>query len=182
MNRVTNKQQNYRLWQSGAFGNKLKAWRSYSEWARSCVLVVLRTLIPGGPCIYNLHTAFVLSKINEWIASGIPEDAIMINEAAPDHDVVLQGEYFNGVLDRPDYFYYSFAKAHMRDALKSEAHHSWGLEVDMLLRRYMTPSSYEDWRVLLDQYPNHVLEVSIYNHCLGDIPGRNALVWEVRIY
>ena len=27
-----------------------------------------------------------------------------------------------------------------------------------------------------------VIEVSVYDCCLGDLPGRNALVWEVRRY
>jgi hypothetical protein len=58
----------------------------------------------------------------------------------------------------------------------------FGLRAAIMLRAAMTPSSYEDWRVLLDQYPGHVLEVSVYDRCIGDTPGRNALVWEVRRY
>jgi hypothetical protein len=52
----------------------------------------------------------------------------------------------------------------------------------LLIREAMTPSSYDDWLMLIDRYPGHVLEVSIYDRCLGDVPGRNALVWEVRRY
>jgi hypothetical protein len=70
----------------------------------------------------------------------------------------------------------------MRDALKLAPSVAQGLYSDVLIREAMTPSSYEDWKVLLDQYPGHVLEVSIFSRCLGDIPGRNALVWEVRRY
>jgi len=46
----------------------------------------------------------------------------------------------------------------------------------------MTPSSHDDWNELLERYPGHVLEVSIYDRCLGDLPNRNSLVWEVRKY
>ena len=70
----------------------------------------------------------------------------------------------------------------MREALAEQFEVVVGLQADQMLRREMTPSSYEDWRLLLDKYPGHVLEVSIYGCCLGDIPSRNALVWEVRRY
>jgi hypothetical protein len=70
----------------------------------------------------------------------------------------------------------------MRDALAEAPETSTGLASDLLLRSVMTPLSYEDWRLLLDRHPGHVLEVSVYEHCLGDTPGRNALVWEVRRY
>ena len=60
--------------------------------------------------------------------------------------------------------------------------HSFGLRADMMVRGCMTPSSYSDWRELLDLYPGHVLEVSIWDSCIGDVPGRNAVVWEIRKY
>jgi len=56
------------------------------------------------------------------------------------------------------------------------------LRSDLLLKLAMTPASHEDWNLLLERYPGHVLEVSVYDRCLGDTPGRNALVWEVREY
>ena len=32
---ILSKSQNYRLWQGGAFGNKLRAWRTVDEWRDS---------------------------------------------------------------------------------------------------------------------------------------------------
>jgi hypothetical protein len=47
----------------------------------------------------------------------------------------------------------------------------------------MTPSSWADFEALLELYPSHVLEVSVYaGTTVGDVPGRNAVVWEVRRY
>ena len=57
-----------------------------------------------------------------------------------------------------------------------------GLRADLLLSSVMTPSSLDDWEMLTSRFPGHVLEVSVYDRCLGDVPGRNALVWEVRRY
>lgn len=184
---VATKRQNYRLWQSGAFGNKLRAWRTVEEWRASGFggRVVLRALLPvgGGPCRYNLEPDEVDRVVDCWIAEGMHREAIMVNEAAPDQAAVLQGEYLNDIVSFYwNTFHYSRVAAHMRIALGEEMHMATGMMSDMLLRGAMTPSSYEDWRVLLEQYPGHVLEVSIYNHCIGDTPGRNTLVWEVRRY
>ena len=186
---ILDKRTNYRLWQSGAFGNKLRAWRSLVEWRESgfAGLVVLRSLMDGGgPCEYNLTPERAEEAVQRWLAKGHPPDRIMLNEAAPDQSVLLQGEYLNDIhLGGPSYwgyFHYSRVKAQMRDALKEAPELAQGLRSDMMLRVAMTPSSYEDWLLLLDRYHGHVFEVSIYERCLGDTPGRNALVWEVRRY
>lgn len=188
---VLTKRHNYRLWQSGAFGNKLRAWRTLNDWADDDYMgeVVLRQLGGcSGRCAYNLSPFHVGVTVAEWISKGVDYNSIMVNEAAPDQHVILQGEYLNDVtcdeegFALPGYFMYSTQRRHMRDALHEESQHTYGLRADLMLRNAMTPSSYEDWRVLLDQYPKHVLEVSIYDCCVGDTPGRNALVWEVRRY
>jgi hypothetical protein len=186
---VLNKRENFRLWQSGAFGNKLRAWRTVQEWRDSgfAGLVVLRTLGDGGgPCEYNLTPEQAEVSIERLLWLGQPPERIMVNEAAPDQSVLLQGEYLNDIhLGGPSYwgfFYYSRAKAQMRDALKAASEVAQGLRSDLMLRLAMTPASYDDWLLLLDRYHGHVFEVSIYERCLGDIPGRNALVWEVRRY
>ena len=188
---VLSKPQNYRLWQGGAFGNKLRAWRTVDEWRESGFdgMVVLRTLMEGGggPCRYNLPPEEVDAIVDTWLALGIPLDKIMVNEAAPDGDVILQGEYLNDIYVMDEeagwgYFKYSRARAQMRDALATAPETAQRLRSDLLLKLAMTPASHDDWNLLLGQYPGHVLEVSIYDRCLGDTPGRNALVWEVRRY
>lgn len=51
-----------------------------------------------------------------------------------------------------------------------------------LLRTVLNPNSFDDLMVLLDEYPDHVVELSALNVCFGTVPGRNAVVWEVRRY
>ena len=188
---VLSKPQNYRLWQGGAFGNKLRAWRTVDAWRESGFdrKVVLRTLMEGGggPCCYNLQPEEVDAVVDTWLALDIPLDKIMVNEAAPDGDVILQGEYLNDIYEIDGeagwgYFHYSRAKFQMREALRVASEVAQKLRSDLLLKLAMTPASHEDWNLLLERYPGHVLEVSVYDRCLGDTPGRNALVWEVREY
>jgi hypothetical protein len=189
MDAVLTKKQNYRLWQGGAFGNKLRAWRSLREWRFSDYRgpVALRSLgaAGGGHCIYDVNPGQVTLAIEEMHRRGVPDGAIMVNEMAPSNAYILQGEYLNAV--REDglwgHFFHSQVSEPMRIALLSwRARTTHGLMSDLLIREAMTPASYEDWRELLDRYPDHVLEVSIFDRCLGDLPHRNALVWEVRRY
>ena len=193
MTNILTKKQNYALWQSGAFGNKLRAWRTVEEWQASDYLgpVSLRTLgLGNGPCRYDVPRFEVFSVISWWVdCFDIPRDSIMLNESAPDDAVVLQGEYLNDIPLYTEsleaqwgYFLHSCAKCKMLDALRLAPAVSTGLRSDLLIREAMSPSSHDDWQILLERYPGHVFEVSIYDRCLGDVPGRNALVWEVRRY
>jgi len=69
----------------------------------------------------------------------------------------------------------------MRDAMKCSSE-AFNLEARMLLRLHLSPPSLDDIDGLLDMFSEHVVEFSAYECFLGDIPGRNAVIWEVREY
>jgi len=185
---VRDKQANFNLWTSGAYGNRLHAWPTVAAYRASGFpgRIVLRYLgaTGCGLCEYNLYDSEIDAIVEEWRKQGADPDLVMVNEAAPDYAVTLQGELFTGVTpdNRPDYFLYSTVVAHMRPALAARSRVVTGLTTRMLLRQHMTPSSLADLDLLIDNYPDHVLEISVFRICLGDIPGRNSLVWEVRRY
>jgi len=186
---ILNKKQNYRLWQSGAFGNKLRAW-SVEEY-RDCnymgnVAIRMRSGAGGGLCFYDIPRENALAALPFLVCGDLLLDDFMINEMSPKAEI-LQGEYLNDirVVDGETswgWFLYSRAPLRMRDALSAAPETARSLRADLLIREAMTPSSYDDWQILLERYPGHVFEVSIYDRCLGDIPNRNALVWEIRRY
>lgn len=187
---VLSKSRNYQLWRSGAYGNKLRSWRTVDEWESSgfAGLVGLRTLAGGGGrCRYDLQPRDVPAVLGYWAGLGVPLDLVTVDEAAPAERVVLQGEYLNDVVvvggvPTHCHLHYSRARRQMRDALAEAPEEASGLRADLLLSSVMTPSSLDDWEMLTSRFPGHVLEVSVYDRCLGDVPGRNALVWEVRRY
>jgi hypothetical protein len=189
---VLRKAQSVRLWQAGAYGNKLSSWSTLHDWRlseyRGLVTLRSREGAGGGHCIYDVVPGEVLLAVVELHRLGVPDGKIMVNECAPREAVLLQGEYRNDVVELDGefavgYFVYSLARGlHMRDALKNSRQVSHGLAADLLLKQHMTPASHEDWNLLIDKYPGHVLEVSVYDRCLGDLPHRNALVWEARKY
>lgn len=179
---VFTKQHNLKLWTTGAYGNRLRCWRTIEEYEQSNFsgLVVLRYLEPNKPwCKYNLRKAEVQPVIEQFVSQGAQRSKIMINEAAPDKYVIFNGELWLGPHEE---LLYSTVKMHMRPALAAQQLRAQGLYTRMLLRSLMTPSSYEDLQVLIETYNEHAIELSIYSICIGNIPGRNALVWEVRKY
>lgn len=180
---ILRKEDQYRLWQSGLFGNKLRTWNSYAEVIASgyqgTVTMRYRGSAGGGFVQYEVPLSSILSAQEEWKRSGAQEDLITFNESAPDSQLVLQGEVMHDY--RGYVFFYSDEKKKMRDALR-HGRHVEGLHAKLLLEMSMTPSSFADLEALFDRYPSSVVELSVYEFCLGDIPGRNTVVWEVRNY
>jgi hypothetical protein len=187
--KVLTKRENYEHWQSGSYGNKLRSWRTVKEWRASGFAgkVALRQLgRGGGGCVYHLDRSTLDAALLNWKLSGVSDEAIMVNEQAPDC-LLIQGEYRNEVLvidgeTHHGLFFHSRAHKQMREALVDGAAMAYDHQADLMLRHLMSPSSYDDWLMLIEQYPDHVLEVSVYDMFVGDQPNRNALVWEIRKY
>lgn len=164
----------------GLFGNKLKSWDSVDDFLRDSykgTISVRYKGLAGQFCYYNVTN--INPIIDEIIHKGGKRENIIINESAPDEFLTIQGE-----LTRNEYglyLFYSTKKGKMRDCLKNGLS-SKGLKVNIMLKHYLTPNSYEDIMELLDLYPDHIIEFSTYNKCIGDCVGRNTLIWEVRKY
>jgi len=189
---VLTKAENYRRWTSGRFGNRLRAWRTVDAWNLDrrhggfSGQVSLRYLGLGGGgwCAYDVEAQEVPRVVAEWEEQGADARLIMVNESAPDASILIQGEFLNAVRDHVwvEGFTYSRKRLKMRQALQLDRQYASGRWARYLLRAEMSPSSWSDFEELLALYPGHVLEVSVYGRPLGDTPGRNALVWEVRKY
>lgn len=182
------KRENWLNFTAGKYGNRLLSWDTISDLKRSGWRkdITVRTLLAGGgPCFYDVpihEVESVASKI------GLPEHLICFNEGAVNSDILIQGEYFNGIIyvNEVTYdgvFLYSTVNLKMRDALKERSETVYGkLSFREIMKFSMTPSSFSDLEVLLGEYEDHTLEISVFNKCVGNIPGRNAIVWEVRKY
>jgi|WetSurMetagenome_2_1015567.scaffolds.fasta_scaffold43926_2 hypothetical protein len=188
---VLTKSENYRLCHAGAYGNRVRQWSSVEEWAASGyagdVAVRVDLGAGGGPSEFGVPRSRVRGLAGRWCdLYGVEQDRIKLAEMA-DGLRVLQGEYLNEIVEVSGEVYhavfrYTTETGPMPAALKKRSGVACGHVADRLLRDAMTPSSYEDWQELLTAYPGHVLEVSVWQDCLGDLPHRNAVVWEVRRY
>lgn len=181
---ISNKTQSMRLFTNGCFGNKLKIWHSFEELKNnppSQNVVVMRYKgLGNGFCQYDVNIKDVEKVMKNWMSKGAERNKIFFNETADDTKLLIQGE----IMELPEglYMIYSTLKEKMRTAIAKDPHHCIGLKVKMMLQYYLFPSSYEDLMILLEEYPNHAVEFSAWNMCVGDNQNRNAIVWEVRDY
>lgn len=180
---IRNKAQFYSLYEKGVFGNKLLSWPNVQAWAESGfkgrVGLRYNGLTGMGFIAYDLEPAQVFGQVDQWLLKGADYNLIRPGESAPDSSILFQGE----VQRSTDYLdlFWSPLKTQMRVALK-EGQPLSGLPVVMKLRQAMTPASYDDLSILLEEHPGAVVEFGVYDHNLGSRPGRNTLIWEVRNY
>ena len=51
-----------------------------------------------------------------------------------------------------------------------------------VLRTLLNADSFDDVMDLRDRYPDHVIELSAVDRCIGNVPMQNHVIWEVRAY
>jgi len=172
------------MYERGMFGNRLRTWPSIEAFLQSGFTGTVTMRHSGNDLgkfiAYEVPADQVLPKAQEWQSLyNLNIDEIKINESAPDYDLLWQGEIM-----RSTSFYcltYSTEKTKMKTALLN-AKHMEGIGVLYLLKNTLTASSYDDVQELFDLYPDSIIELSVYGHCLGDRIGRNAIIWEIRNY
>jgi hypothetical protein len=181
---ITSKEQMYQLLQGGAFGNTTRQYLSLDEWfQRSKDLDVafwgVRTMTPGGPCRLYCPDSEVASTARDYLAQGHRINISMMVDAVC--TVTLWADVYDSETGLTVYgVEYPGKGASWRKDMSSRGRQYSLLESRMLLQRHLNPSSLADLEELRELWPGHVYELSACNRCLGTIPGRNAVIWEVR--
>lgn len=181
------KREQIALWQSHAFGNSLRSWNSVIdllvEGYRGPVSV--RCTVPDSKlCRYNVPIRELPALLTQLCKQhGVTRDQFYFGEMAPDEKLTLQGELKRGDTGW-ELTYSTVPGLRMRECLLNDAgvRHATGLAALAIVRQALTPSSFEDLMACFDRWPDRVLEFSAYRCTLGDLPGRNAIVWEHRDY
>lgn len=166
----------------GEFGNASPTWDTLNDFLASGYygLVHIRNRVAGGPTWYNVRSDDVEYQWGEALHNGVSEHSLYISAMAPTAKTLIQGEVMqteNGL-----YFYHTWVRKPMRDALRESSYEATGLTACLLLQTNMNPKSYDWLMELLRRYPEHVVEVSVYDVCWGTLPGFNTCFWEVRKY
>ena len=136
----------------------------------------LRNRIAGGETYYDLDFFQAISKWSEVREPG----QWYVSEMAPTEKTILQGEVMR--IETGLYLLFSHVAKPMRDALRESSQSLRGLAAVMLLRGHLCANSLEWLGVLLDRYPDHVIEFSAYSANWGTLPHYNTVFWEVRKY
>lgn len=181
--KILSKKENYNLYKNGFLGNKPLCWDSIkdiedSDWKGK---ICMRSKLDNKKITaYNLTLNEVKEKIKEWEEKGIPRDKITFNQKMPDHTLRIQGEVkrsFRGLELR-----YTKANKPMKQGLKIDENHAYGLEAYEILKYYLFSRSYDDIKELLRLFPDSIIEFSSYDITIGNRPNRNTVIWEVRNY
>jgi hypothetical protein len=166
---------------SGEFGNKGPNWDTMEEFLASgyAGLVHLRNRRAGGPTYYNVPAAEVVRKWKETGAIDEPSQWYLA-AMAPTDKTLFQGEVQQTPLGLS--LYYSTVVKPMRDSLREGGQQVQGIISVSLLKHYLCHNSLDWLYVLLERYPDHVVEFSTYGVNWGTLPGFNTVIWEVRMY
>ena len=172
-----------RRYAAGEFGNASPTWQNAKEFEASDYdgLCHIRNRVAGGATWYNLKPDLVPKMWRGIEVDGLYQvSQLYISAMAPTEKTLIQGEVMRTHLGLE--MFYSFVKKPMRDALKEGGVTARGVSVIVLLKHFMNTASYEWLNVLLDRYPDHVVEFSVYDCEWGTVSGYNTVFWEVRLY
>jgi hypothetical protein len=133
-----------------------------------------------------------------YLRGGLDVDQFDFNGSTSDDRLLLQGEFWD---DHTRYLMCSRSRRSMKEAMRLDVFcatdqatgkplyapyfvkvHAEGIRSIVLLKRAVNANSWDDFQVLIEQYPDHVIAFSCYDCCLGTVPLRNTIIWECRAY
>lgn len=177
---INSKREFYRLWKAGRLGNKPQTFTTIEEAvASTCSHIGFREVgVPGGR--FDLVRREEATNIAaDWTKKG---QVYSLDGSVGPQSVVFQGELLRSHKGLEGFFAIE-PRMTMRASLNARLHkHMDGARLACLLRHYLDASSYDDVMILLETYPDSVIELSVFDHWVGEIPRRNTIIWEVRNY
>lgn len=183
---ITNKAQMYAMLAQGLLGNTLPQYFSVDEWRASGQADRydwwgVRTLVPGGPCFLNCHRDDVEATAlrPEYAAAGVNISAMVDRVCTVTMWAEVQrlpGGLYTYVLEYPP------KEGSWRKLMPAGGKGYQGTAARLLLERHLNANALGDLYDLLNKYDGHVVEFSAIDICMGRLPGRNMIVWEVRNY
>lgn len=191
-----------KLYEQGAFGNRLLTWNMKQLEELVFPVALMYDGGRGGSSKYPLYCAPLISvgEVNFvsdlWKMRGAEEDRIVIIQSTKGLNAqrFLQGEVTKTVesfvLGGDDgrhrcamgyYLLWSPIDEVMRKALEAESHVSLGISAYRLMKDAMDEPSWDNLQRLIAEYPDHVIEFSVFNRGVGSL-GHNTIFFEVRRY
>jgi hypothetical protein len=183
---LTSKRQFNELWLAGVLGNRGGVWATIEDFQKSgfsgVVAISYNGKNGGGPFIKGVKATDVPTEVRKLENAGWRKDSLRVLEQFSLGEFIYR---LNGETVRTAdglALYYSTDNALMRDALRSSGAQVFGLKAKMILEQYLTPADYEDLMDILDRFPDHAVEFSVLDRCVGFLPHRRTIIWEVRLY
>jgi hypothetical protein len=193
---LPHKSWNYALFRQGCFGNRAHAWDNIKElqesgWSKDVCIRDRRGTNRAddkAPLpLHNIPKEDLQQTIQALTSKGIPIKAMTFNQSMPDHHLTIQGEVTRA-LDGTLHLTYTNAQKPMRAGLLKKTELAKGLKAKIILQHFLWPSSLKEIEDCLEyfstgtQTPSPTVEFSTYSIPVGDTPGHNTVIWEVRNY
>jgi len=181
---VDSKKEYYFLYENGFLGNRPLTWNSIEE--------IIKTEWKGGICIrgkkgiarskarFDLSLDEAIEYIDKLKQEGISNEELTFNQSMPNSHLLIQGEIMRSLKNYS--LTYTTIKEPTNYAFAKETLHQEGINALHILKRNLFPSSYEDLNTLFDIFPDSTIEFGSYDICVGNLPNRNTIIWEVRNY
>lgn len=181
---IRTKAEMYRRLAAGEFGNTIPQWLDVGAWQRDPAAAAfavwgVRSQVPGGPCRLHCPTAEVRATAARFgCAVNISP---MIDAAGA--TVTLMADVYDSPTGLIVYgVEYPLPGANWRQVMPRDGRQYDGLAARGVLARHLNPASLADLWALFERWPGHVVELSACARPFGTVPGRNAVIWEVRAY
>lgn len=181
---VLSKKDFVKRYEQGEFGNCSPTWNTTADFLADANmprfvsgLFHVRNRIAGGKTWYNVPFSKLIHTWREAVEE-IGLHNVYLSAMCPTEKTILQGEVLQ--TEKGLYLLYSTVIAPMRQALAERPEQAVGLKAVSLLRQAMCPNSYEWLNILLERYPEHVVEFTSLSTRWGTLPNFNTLFWEVR--
>lgn len=170
---------------AGEFGNRAPTWGTISEFLQSGYdsgLIHIRNRIAGGETYYNVEPRQVPGKWERIMRRGGRPEDFYLSAMCPTEKTILQGEVQQGINGLE--LYYTTIPKPMREALAERSRQVYGIIATSMLEPFvfLDANSREWLNVLLDRYPEHVIEFSTFHTKWGTLDNFNTVFWEVRNY
>lgn len=176
----------YRRWQAGEFGNRLGSWSTLDEAEADGFAgptFEIRSVIPRWPYFeayipWADRRARLAAKVAE---SGTAPELLRVGEDGFGNAHIIQGHVW---WPRSDQFVleYTFGQGTLRAEHDRGLTPIFNLAARQILHDYLEPVDHDELFILLEDYPDHVVEFTAYERPLGICPGHHMIIWEVRQY
>ena len=189
---IRDKRTMYDMLARGELGNTLPQYFTLQEWANHAhefpTWGIRVTTGRGGPdarsrlnvCTANV-APYVLKNFaeGEYNISGMVDPFVTFRAEVVELDNGLSVSY---VVGYPETLAIPGGAHPWRYAFACLARRAYGIRALEILRHFVPENDLNDIRALIDAYPRHVVEFSVADRCVGKIPHRQAVIWEVRNY
>lgn len=178
---IVSKGRMYSLLQSGQLGNTNPTYPSLEQWRKrpfpsESAKWGVRFRKSGDP---RMRLDIPEPEVEDYVLRSGEQDVTSISSMV-DQWLVWRGHIVDSDTGIVTWGGFGRPELKWRQFLSGHAVETQGVSALCLLKGILNDNSFDDIQLLLQQYPGHAIEMTTMDRCYGTVPGRNAVIWEVR--